>query len=89
MLSGCGELVTSQEPKPSAGDSAATMPGRGVAVNPPQPQAAQGRIPVGQAPESSISEVDLQSLEVLRALRDSWAVKGSKVVMDSKREGVR
>ena len=88
MLSGCGGILTSQDPKPSAGDSAA-MPGQGRAENAPQTQAAQGQATTIQTPESSISEVDLQSLEVLRALRDSWSVKGSKVVMSSKREGVR
>jgi hypothetical protein len=71
VLGGCGEMSTSQGPKTR---------------KTPQPQAVQDQVMTRQVSETPISEVDLQGLEVLRALRDSWAMKRSKVVTDPERE---
>ena len=88
MLSGCGDRSTSQKSKPTAGSGSAvvSMPNPPDATKATESVADHGHAARHPGPEPSISEVDMQSLEVLRALSESWAVKGPKVVRGPKEE---
>ena len=87
LLSGCEEPPKSQGGRTSTGAnrSSASVPGSAVVSKTPGPQGLQKQPATRQTPEMAIPEADLQQ-EIMRALRDSWNVKGAKIATNAKQK---
>jgi hypothetical protein len=90
LAQGCGQTFappaapdTTAVTPPAPAPAPATQAVRSVPKDASMVSSSARSIRPAPAQETSVPDVDLKSLEILRGLRDSWTVKGPKIPRES------